>query len=76
MYGKVLLNYKTLGSIVELDIEEGENWRWQVHLDGPDGYKVDGLKGHTTRNWLLGGLEEALNGNNLQITTNPSSSKS
>ena len=76
MYGKVLLNYKTLGSIVELDIEEGENWRWQVHLDGPDEYNIDGLKGHTTRNRLLSGLQEALNGNNLQITTNPSSSKS
>ena len=45
------------------------------NISGPlvNGYKVDGLKGHMALNQLLGGLQETLNGNDLQITTNPSS---
>ena len=45
------------------------------NISGPlvNGYKVDGSKGHVALNQLLGGLQETLNGNDLQITTNPCS---
>ena len=43
-------------------------------MDGPfvDGHKANGPKGHVALNQLLCELQENPNGNDLQITTNPS----